>query len=98
MEKETPGGPETWFLRTDRCSVAAASASALGCERVELHFSRVSVDAASLPHRVMPNVFLYFGLGNSMTPRRIVPSLGGVALGGVRITRCVLRGASLSRH
>ena len=48
FEKETPGGPEFWCLRAVRCSVAAASASALGCERLELQISRVSVDVASL--------------------------------------------------
>ena len=88
MEKETP---EFWCLRTVRCSVAAASANALGCERLGLQFSRVSVDVASLLHLWMPYFSFYFGLGNSMTPRRIVPPIGGVALGGVRITRCVLR-------
>ena len=69
-----------------------------GVERLGFQISRVSVDAASLQRQRMSYFSLEFWPGELLTPRRIVPPTGGVALSGVRVTRRVLRLASLSRH
>ena len=94
FEKERPGGPEFWCLRTGRCSVAAASVSALGCERLELQISRVSVDAASLPHQWMS----YFSL--LILARGTPRLLGGLChqLAGWRRAGCASLDACCARR